>query len=117
MRHRKKIPKLSRTRSVRKLLLANMAKSLFQHGKIRTTKTKAKALRPYAEKLITRSKTNNLDSIRYLKKHLQDDKSTINKLLKDIGPKYKTRNGGYIRILKLENRKGDNAPMALVELV
>lgn len=105
-----------------KLMLANLAASLFAAEAIETTEAKAKALRPIAEKLITKAKKANagdaasIHRIRQIQGYL-GDKEMTNKLVKDVAPRYTERNGGYLRILKLGPRQGDNAPMARVELV
>jgi len=99
-----------------RLMLANLATQLFQHGRITTTEAKAKRLRPYAEHLITFGKRGDLHARRQVLKRL-NDKSVVHTLFAEIGPRYVDRPGGYTRILKLGNRKGDNAPMALIELV
>jgi large subunit ribosomal protein L17 len=99
-----------------RLMLANLATSLFEHGRITTTEAKAKRLRPYAEHLITFGKRGDLHARRQVLKRLRD-KSVVHTLFADIGPRYVDRPGGYTRILKLGNRKGDNAPMAIIELV
>jgi large subunit ribosomal protein L17 len=99
-----------------RLMLANLATSLFEHGRITTTEAKAKRLRPYAEHLITFGKRGDLHARRQVLKRLRD-KSVVHTLFAEIGPRYADRPGGYTRILKLGNRKGDNAPMAIIELV
>jgi large subunit ribosomal protein L17 len=97
-------------------MLANLAQALFEHGRITTTEAKAKRLRPYAEHLITFAKKGDLHSRRQVLKRL-NDKSVVHTLFDEIGPRFENRPGGYTRILKLGNRKGDNAPMAIIELV
>src|SRR6187402_1128772 len=97
-------------------LLANLATSLFEHGRIKTTEPKARALRPYAEKLITHAKKGTLHNRREVMKKIRD-KDVIHILFAEIGPFFADRAGGYTRIIKVENRKGDNAPMAVIELV
>ena len=99
-----------------KLMLSNLATALFEHGRITTTETKAKRLRPYAEHLITFGKRGDLHARRQVLKRLRD-KSVVHTLFAEIGPRYADRPGGYTRILKMGFRVGDNAPMALVELV
>ena len=99
-----------------RLMLANLATALFEHGRITTTEAKAKRLRPYAEHLITFGKRGDLHARRQVLKRLRD-KSVVHALFAEIGPRYANRPGGYTRILKLGNRKGDNAPMAIIELV
>src|SRR5437868_1061963 len=116
MRHGKKINHLGRTDSHRKAMLANMASSLIQHKRITTTLAKAKALRTYVEPLITKSKNDTTHSRRTVFSYLKD-KETLTILFRDVAQKVATRPGGYTRILKLENRFGDNAEMAMIELV
>src|SRR5437899_678579 len=97
-------------------MLANLAEALFEHGRITTTEAKAKRLRPYAEHLITFAKRGDLHARRQVLKRL-NDKSIVHTLFDEIGPRYENRPGGYTRIVKLGPRKGDNAPMAIIELV
>jgi large subunit ribosomal protein L17 len=99
-----------------KLLLANLAKSLFEHGRITTTETKARVLRPVAEKLITKAKRGDLHNRREVLKTVRD-KSVVHELFTEIAPRFAERPGGYTRITKIGPRKGDNAPMAVIELV
>ncbi len=99
-----------------KLMMANLAASLFAAEAIVTTEAKAKALRPIAEKLITKARRGGLHNHRQLVSYL-GDKEMVHKLVTDIGPRYSQRPGGYTRILKLGPRHGDNAPMARIELV
>lgn len=109
-------PRLGGSSSHQKALLANLATSLFEHGRIKTTEPKARALRPYAEKLITHAKKGTLHNRREVMKKIRD-KDVVHVLFAEIGPFFADRNGGYTRIIKVENRKGDNAPMAVIELV
>jgi len=109
-------PRLGGSSSHQKTLLANLATSLFEHGRITTTEPKARALRPYAEKLITHAKKGTLHNRREVMKKIRD-KDIVHVLFAEIGPFYSDRIGGYTRIIKVENRKGDNAPMAVIELV
>jgi large subunit ribosomal protein L17 len=109
-------PRLGGSSSHQKALLANLATSLFEHGRIKTTEPKARALRPYAEKLITHAKKGTLHNRREVLKKIRD-KDIVHALFEEIGPFYADRNGGYTRIIKVEARKGDNAPMAVIELV
>ena len=97
-------------------ILANLAQSLFEHGRITTTETKAKRLRPYAERLVTFAKRGDLASRRRVL-GLLSDKGVVHKLFTEIGPGFAERDGGYTRITKVGNRKGDNAPLAVIELV
>jgi large subunit ribosomal protein L17 len=93
-----------------------LATSLFEHGRIKTTEPKARALRPYAEKLITHAKKGSLHNRREVMKKIRD-KDVVHALFAEIAPFFADRNGGYTRIIKVEARKGDNAPMAVIELV
>lgn len=99
-----------------RLILANLATSLFEHGRITTTEAKARRLRPYAERLITKAKAGDLHNRRQIMKVIRD-KSVVHRLVTEIGPFFADRNGGYTRITKTMPRKGDNAPMAVIELV
>ena len=116
MRHRQSNRKLNRTTSHRLAMLRNMANSLLQHEVIKTTLPKAKELRRVAEPLITLGKTPTLAN-RRLAFNRTRDRDIVGKLFNELGPRYKARNGGYLRILKFGFRQGVNAPMALVELV
>ncbi|MHA0285871.1 50S ribosomal protein L17 [Mycobacterium sp. C3-094] len=109
-------PRLGGSSSHQKAILANLATSLFEHGRIKTTEPKARALRPYAEKLITHAKKGSLHNRREVMKKIRD-KDVVHILFAEIGPFFADRAGGYTRIIKVENRKGDNAPMAVIELV
>ena len=116
MRHRSKTVKLKRNASHRRALLANLAISLIEHGRIKTTLGKAKALRPVAEKLITLAKRDDLHSRRLAIAFLHQ-KDTVQKLFSEIAPAAKDRQGGYCRITKLGARMSDSAPMAIIEWV
>jgi len=116
MRHGDKIKNLGRTQSHRKALMNNLACQLIEHKRITTTLTKAKSLRVYAEPLITRSKTDNMNNRRVVFSYLQD-KEAIKELFGVIGDKVAGRPGGYTRIIKLPRRVGDAADMAMIELV
>jgi large subunit ribosomal protein L17 len=109
-------PRLGGSSAHQKALLANLATALFEHGRIKTTEPKARALRPYAEKLITHAKKGTLHNRREVLKKIRD-KDVVHNLFAEIGPFFADRNGGYTRIIKVEARKGDNAPMAVIELV
>jgi large subunit ribosomal protein L17 len=109
-------PRLGGSSSHQKAILANLATSLFEHGRIKTTEPKARALRPYAEKLITHAKKGSLHNRREVMKKIRD-KDVVHTLFAEIGPFFADRAGGYTRIIKVEARKGDNAPMAVIELV
>jgi large subunit ribosomal protein L17 len=116
MRHRNSNRKLNRTSSHRQAMLRNMANSLLRHEVIKTTLPKAKELRRIAEPLITLGKSATLANRRLAFSRLRD-RDIVGKLFNELGPRYNTRPGGYLRILKCGFRDGDNAPMALVELV
>jgi len=116
MRHQKSGRKFSRTSSHREAMFKNMAASLFKHELIRTTLPKAKELRRVAEPLITLAKTDGVANRRLAFARLRD-KEAVGKLFVELGPRYRERPGGYLRILKCGSRAGDNAPMAYVELV
>ena len=116
MRHRLGLRKLNRTSSHRLAMLRNMANSLLRHEAITTTLPKAKELRRIAEPLITLGKKPSLANRRLAFDRLRD-RDIVGKLFDELGPRYQTRNGGYLRILKCGFRQGDNAPMAIVELM
>lgn len=116
MRHLKTGRKLGRTSSHRKALFRNMVTSLFEHERIQTTDAKAKDVRRVAEKLITLGKRGDLGSRRQALSYIHD-KGVVHKLFTEIAEKYKERPGGYTRIMKLGNRRGDNAPISILELV
>ena len=116
MRHRHGLRKLNRTSSHRLAMLRNMTNSLFTHEAIKTTLPKAKELRRVAEPLITLAKDATLAHRRLAFDRLRD-RDVVTKLFNELGPRYKARPGGYLRILKFGYRQGDAAPMALVELV
>jgi large subunit ribosomal protein L17 len=109
-------PRLGGSPSHERLMLANLATSLFEHGRITTTEAKAKRLRPYAEKLVTFAKRGDLHARRQVMTVIRD-KDVVHHLFAEIGPRYENRPGGYTRITKVGPRKGDNAPMAVIELV
>jgi large subunit ribosomal protein L17 len=109
-------PRLGGSPAHQRLILANLATSLFEHGKITTTEAKARRLRPYAERLITKAKNGDQHNRRQIMKVIRD-KSVVHRLCTEIGPFFADRNGGYTRITKTLPRRGDNAPMAVIELV
>ena len=109
-------PRLGGSPAHERLMLANLATALFEHGKITTTEAKAKRLRPLAERLITHAKRGDLHARRRVLAVIRD-KGVVHELFAEIGPRYATRPGGYTRITKVGPRKGDNAPMAVIELV
>jgi large subunit ribosomal protein L17 len=115
MRHLKRVAKLNKTKSHRQALFQNLANALFQHERITTTVPKAMELRRVADRLITLAKNKDLHSQRLAFESLRD-KEIVKKLFTDIGDRYSAINGGYTRVLKIGNRKGDNAPMAMIEL-
>ena len=116
MKHNVTQKKLNRTTSHRKALLMNLSNALIKHEQITTTLPKAKALRPFVEKIITLGKNGDLKSRRKAISILQDDKN-IKKIFDIIADRYKERSGGYTRIVKIGNRFGDNAPTAIIEFV
>ena len=116
MRHGKKFNHLGRKTAHRKAMLSNMACSLIEHKRINTTVAKAKALRQYVEPLITKSKTDTTHNRRVVFSYLRN-KYAVTELFKEVSVKVADRPGGYVRIIKLGNRQGDNAPMAMIELV
>ncbi len=116
MRHKHGYRKLGRTSSHRKALLKNLSIALIKSGRIETTLPKAKELRAYFEKLVTKAAVGDFNSHRAIFASLQD-KETTNKLVEEIAPQYKDRNGGYTRVIKTRTRRGDAAPMAFIELV
>ena len=116
MRHRKKGRHLNRTAEHRKMMLRNMATSLFVHGRIETTVAKAKELRQYAEPLITKAKRGDLHARRTVARKISD-RAALAKLFDEIGPRYAERPGGYTRVIKVGHRSGDAADVAIIELV
>src|SRR5918997_6570700 len=112
----KKGPRLGSNPSHQALMLSNLALSLFEHERLKTTESKAKLLRPYAERLITKAKKGDVHNRRQVLSTIED-RAVVHKLFADIAPRFADRNGGYTRILKLGPRNGDGAPMALIELV
>jgi large subunit ribosomal protein L17 len=109
-------PRLGGGPAHERLLLANLATALFEHGRIQTTEAKAKRLRPLAEQLITKAKRGDLQNRRRVLRIIRD-RGVVHTLFTEIAPRYEARNGGYTRIVKVAARKGDNAPMAMIELV
>ena len=116
MRHRKKVIKLGRKTAHRKAMLANMASSLIEHKRINTTLTKAKALKVYIEPLVTKCKTDDTHNRRICFSKLRN-KVAVKTLFDEVAKKIDNRQGGYTRIIKLGNRMGDNASMAMIEFV
>jgi len=117
MRHQRKTVKLGRTQGHRNALLSNLAVSLIDHGQIKTTVAKAKAVRPFVEKLVTKAKTGTLHSRRMALADLRHNESAVRKLFTEIGPLNAARKGGYTRIVKLGMRRSDAAEMAIIEWV
>jgi len=115
MRHRKKKNKLTRSKSQRKALLCSLVSSIVLKEKITTTEAKAKKVKPFLEKSISRSRKDTLANRRILLKNFSN--KIVDKLFKELGPRYKERSGGYSRIIKLTARKSDSAKMAIIELV
>jgi len=109
-------PRLGGSPAHQRLILANLATNLFEHGRITTTEAKARRLRPFAERLITKARRDDLHSRRQALTVIRD-KGVVHTLFTEIGPRFATRPGGYTRITKIGPRKGDNAPMAVIELV
>jgi large subunit ribosomal protein L17 len=116
MRHGKKVAKLGRTAPHRKAMLANMMTSLFAHERIITTQTRAKELKRSAERMITFAKRGDLHARRQVLRVIAD-KQVVAKLFDELGPRYKSRNGGYTRVVKLGPRRGDGVFMSIIELV
>ncbi len=116
MRHQKKKKTLDRARGPRKALFRGLMVNFFLHKKMKTTQAKAKAVQPMIERLISRARKDDLATRRYLLARL-NDKKAVDKLIKDIAPNYKEREGGYTRIIKLGSRQGDGADIAQIELV
>lgn len=116
MRHRKAGRQLRRTSEQRLALLRNLASSLIEHGAIETTEAKAKELRPFVEKLVTKAKQGTLHARRLAGRHVHR-RETADKLFREVGPKFAARPGGYTRILKTGARRGDGAEMARIEFV
>lgn len=115
MRHQKKGRKLKRVKKQRKALLKGLARELILREKIKTTEAKAKELRPFVEKIISRARKDSVASRRLVRKFM--DKGTTKKLFEAIGPKYKERKGGYTRIIKIGKREKDQVKQAIIELV
>ena len=117
MRHQKKGRKFGREKNQRRAFLKSLAVNLIMHGKIKTTLARAKELRPFAERLVTHVKTHNTPSAEYREISKFWAKEAAKKLVKDVAPKFKERNGGYTRIIRLGQRDGDAAKMAFIEFV
>ena len=117
MNHGQKTRKFGRRKGQRDALMASLAEAFIENGRIQTTEAKAKSLRPYVEKLITKAKDDTVQNRRLLAGRLKNRKATIKKLFDEVAPNYKDRNGGYTRIMKLPPRESDAAPLAIIELV
>ncbi len=117
MKHHKSIRKFGRTRSQRTALLRSLAISLIEHGKITTTEAKAKELRPFVEKLVTTGRGETVSAMRLISARLGGNKDVTKKLVDDLSVRYKDRNGGYTRIVKLSPRPGDGSKMAVIEFI
>ncbi len=119
MRHHNSIKKFGRQAGERQALMRSLVVSLIEHGKITTTETKAKSLRPAIEKMVTRAREASIADVRLIKARLGNNGTATDKLVKEIGPKYKGQNGGYTRITKLGARSGsgDASPMAVIEFI
>lgn len=117
MKHHKAIRKFGRTKDQRVALIRSLALSLIEYGRITTTEAKAKELRPFIEKLITKGREKTLASRRIVTARLGGDKENTGKIFEDISPRYKERAGGYTRIVKLVSRPGDASKMAIIEFV
>lgn len=117
MKHGTKIKKLGRKKNQREALMASLVEALVERESIQTTEAKAKALRPIAEKLITKAKDDTVANRRLVLSRLKNRQATVKKLFSEIGPRYADRNGGYTRITKLPPRESDAAPMAVIELI
>jgi large subunit ribosomal protein L17 len=116
MRHQKAHHKLNRSSTHRTATMRNLATALFRHERIETTQAKARALKSYAEKLITLGKRGDLHARRTAARDIQDH-AVLQKLFAELAERYRTREGGYTRVLKVGRRRGDNAPLSLIELV
>jgi large subunit ribosomal protein L17 len=116
MRHRNSISKLNRTAAHRRAMMRNLATSLIEHERIVTTEAKAKALRPFAEKLVTLGKKGTLHARRQAMRWIHG-RPVAKKLFEELAPRFKSRQGGYIRIVKMSTRPGDTAPMAMIQFL
>lgn len=117
MRHGRKNRKFGRKANVRRGFIRSLAIALLTYEKIKTTEARAKELRPYIEKLLTKARSGDIAARRLVRARLGNQESLANKLVDDIAPRYEGRNGGYTRITKLPHRKGDASPMAIIEFV
>ena len=117
MAYRKKGRKFGRERDIRNHFMRSLARSLVLHGRIQTTEARAKALRPFVEKLVTKAGDGTLPTRRLLSSRLRNDDGLVKKLMEDLGPKYRDRSGGYTRITKVEPRPGSTRTVAVIEFV
>ena len=117
MAHHKRGRKFGRTRDQRKQLMRSLARSVILHTRVQTTESRAKSIRPYLEKIVTKAAINNMTTRRLLLSRFNNDKAIVEKLLEEIGPKYKDRSGGYTRITKIECRPGSGRTAAVIEFV
>lgn len=117
MRHHNNQKKFGRNQNQRIAFMRSLALNLIEHGRIETTQTRAKALRPFIEKMVTKARENNLSATRLLVSRLGGQEEAVKKLVNEIAPRYEGRNGGYTRILKLPYRKSDATAMSLIEFV
>jgi len=117
MKHGNNTRKFGRRKGQRDALMASLAEAIIANERIQTTEAKAKSLRPYVEKIITKAKTDSVQNRRLIAARLKNRKDSVRKLFDDIAPRYTDRNGGYTRVLKLPARESDAAPMAIIELV
>ena len=117
MAYHKRGRKFGRTRDQRKQLMRSLARSVILHTRVQTTEARAKSVRPYLEKIVTKAAVNDLPTRRLLLSRFNNDKTVVNKLLEELGPKYKDRNGGYTRITKVESRPGSGRTVAVIEFV
>lgn len=116
MRHRNRKTILGRTAAPRKALMRDLVTSMILHGRIKTTATKARVLRPEIERLVTRARKGTLAERRFIQRVVYTE-AALKKIMDEIGPRYKTRDGGYTRILKIGDRKGDGSPMVMIEFI
>ena len=117
MSYKPRIRKFGRKKDVRNAMVTSMTRSLILHEKIKTTEARAKTLRPHLEKIVTKSRKNDLATRRLLLSRFNNDEEVVNKLLSELGPRYKDRAGGYLRILKVERTPGSGRSVAVIEFV
>lgn len=117
MAYHKRGRKFGRTRDQRNQLMRSLARSVILHKRVRMTESRAKSVRPYIEKVVTKAAVNDLSTRRLLLSRFNNDRAVVRELLEDLGPKYKERNGGYTRIIKVESRPGAGRTVAVIEFV